>query len=209
MSRAWASATAERATQRRLEAPGLAAVLERQTRIADHHAAVDRLQHVVDGQRRDRDRGQRLHLDAGRAGGRRRGASIVDAPAAASARGRPSTAVSASGWQSGISSAVRLAAMIPASRATPSTSPLAAPPARRGRASRAPWRPRRARRRRATVAGLSDTSTIRACAAGVEMGEPGHHPASGVQGLRSSSRVATSTLASRISVSPTRKQRTP
>ena len=34
----------------------------------DANAALDRLDHVVDRQTRDRHRGQRLHLDAGRAG---------------------------------------------------------------------------------------------------------------------------------------------
>ena len=38
------------------------------------HAAVDRLAHVVDGQRSDADGGQRLHLDAGAARDAARGA---------------------------------------------------------------------------------------------------------------------------------------
>ena len=106
-------------------------------------------------------------------------------------------------------SAVRLAAMIPASRATPRTSPLAAVPAvTSARVSGAMATQPRATARRA-VAGLSgDVDHLRG-ARGVEMGEAGHHSASGDQGLRRSSRVAASTFASRISVSPIRKQRTP
>src|SRR3954447_11067241 len=72
------------------------------------------------------------------------------------------TLVSSSGWQSGISSCVFLAAMIPAMRAAPSTSPLRASPARivcsvAGRITTVPSA--RARRR---VSGLSATSTMRA-----------------------------------------------
>ena len=69
----------------------------------------------------------------------------------------------------------------------------------------------RATARRA-VAGLPETSTICAAPAAskwVRPVEAGHHSASGDQGLRRSSRVAASTFASRISVSPIRKQRTP
>ena len=42
-----------------------AAALLDQPDVADHHRLVDRLDHVVDRQRRDGDRRQRLHLDAG------------------------------------------------------------------------------------------------------------------------------------------------
>ena len=41
-------------------------VFSRSRIVADHHPLVHRLHHVVDGQRRNRHRGQRLHLDAGR-----------------------------------------------------------------------------------------------------------------------------------------------
>ena len=104
---------------------------------------------------------------------------------------------------------MRLAAMMPARRATPRTSPLAAVPAVTSAsvAGAIATEPRATARR--AVAGLSETSTICAAPRGVEMGEAGHHSASGVQGLRRSSRVAASTFASRISVSPIRKQRTP
>jgi hypothetical protein len=46
---------------------GIAADLLDQVNAFDADAALDRLDHVVDRQARDRDRGQRLHLDAGRA----------------------------------------------------------------------------------------------------------------------------------------------
>ena len=66
----------------------------------------------------------------------------------------------------------------------------------------------RATARRA-VAGFSETSTICAAPLASKWVSAGHHSASGDQGLRRSSRVAASTFASRISVSPIRKQRTP
>ena len=93
------------------------------------HAAVDRLGHVVDGEAGDRDGGERLHLDAGLAGDLGGGA---DAEAGQVVVGSISTAtlVRPSGWQSGISSWVRLAAMMPAMRAVPMTSPFLASPAR-------------------------------------------------------------------------------
>ena len=43
-----------------------AAVLLQQPHVADHHAAIDRLAHVVDRQQADLHGGQRFHLDAGR-----------------------------------------------------------------------------------------------------------------------------------------------
>src|SRR4051794_40630478 len=69
---------------------------------------------------------------------------------------------SASGWQSGISSEVRLAAMMPAMRAVPSTSPfLALPETISARvASVMTTRPSATASR--SVAGLAETSTIRA-----------------------------------------------
>src|SRR5580765_6698608 len=48
---------------------GRAAALLDQPDVRDHHPLVDRLHHVVDRQRRDRDRGQRFHLDSGLRGG--------------------------------------------------------------------------------------------------------------------------------------------
>src|SRR5882762_3207479 len=68
----------------------------------------------------------------------------------------------ASGWQSGINSEVRLAAMMPAMRAAPSTSPFFALPDRIS--SSVAWlmmtRPSATAMR--SLAGLSDTSTMRA-----------------------------------------------
>ena len=66
------------------------------------------------------------------------------------------------GWHMGISSAVRLAPMIPATWATASTSPFFIPPSRiRARVSRLTYTraPARALRR---VGAFSPTSTIRA-----------------------------------------------
>src|SRR3954470_16212344 len=69
---------------------------------------------------------------------------------------------SARGWQSGISSAVRLAAMMPAMRAVPSTSPFLALPdtIRSSVALVMTTRPSATASR--SLAGLSDTSPIRA-----------------------------------------------
>src|SRR3954462_6602098 len=69
---------------------------------------------------------------------------------------------SARGWQSGIRSAVRLAAMMPAMRAVPSTSPFLALPdtIRSSVALVMTTRPSATASR--SLAGLSDTSTIRA-----------------------------------------------
>src|SRR5437879_8301706 len=69
---------------------------------------------------------------------------------------------SASGWQSGISSEVRLAAMMPAMRAVPSTSPFLALPdtIRSSVVLLMTTRPSATASR--SVAGLSETSTIRA-----------------------------------------------
>ena len=124
----------------------------------DRDAALDALDHVVDGQRGDRAGGQRLHLDAG-PGGRARLADERDGARRGSISASTSTNVSGSGCASGISSSVRFAAWMPAIRAVPSTSPLGASPrcdergclrrscARRrahARGGRSPaWRPRR------------------------------------------------------------------
>src|SRR4051812_24704846 len=50
-----------------LEGTGLAAALMGEPDLGDAHGLIDRLHHVVDGERRHRDGGQRLHLDAGAA----------------------------------------------------------------------------------------------------------------------------------------------
>ena len=84
---------------------------------------LDRLQHVVDGQRRRRPRPSSASISTpvwrGRAHAR------LDGVAAAGRReSSTSTCVSGSGWHSGISSLVRLAAMMPARRAACSGSPF-------------------------------------------------------------------------------------
>src|SRR5262249_9780261 len=73
-----------------------------------------------------------------------------------------STLDSASGWQSGISSDVRLAAMMPAIRAVPSTSPFLALPERISSSVALLMTTRPSATATRSVAGLSDTSTIRA-----------------------------------------------
>ena len=92
---------------RRIRAAASAA-LEHQLDVADHHRLVDRLDHVVDRQRGDGDGGERFHLDAGLR------ASCGRAPRsrsrARSAVSSTSTLDSGSGWQSGISDEVCLAA---------------------------------------------------------------------------------------------------
>ncbi len=83
-----------------------------------------------------------------------------------------STPVMRSGWQSGISSGVRLAPMIPAVRATPSTSPLASWPARiAARVGAFIFKVARATASR-TVSGFTETSTIRASPARVKWVRP-------------------------------------
>ena len=83
-----------------------------------------------------------------------------------------STPVIRSGWQRGIRSGVRLAAMMPAVRATPSTSPFASWPARTAaRVAAFIFRVTRATASR-TVSALVETSTIRASPAGVKWERP-------------------------------------
>ena len=91
--------------------------------VGDRHLLVDRLRHVVDGQRGDGDHGERLHLDAGLrgglGGGNDRHAFDIGRDGDLDDRQRQQVA-------GGISSLVRLAAMIPASCAVTSTSPASA-----------------------------------------------------------------------------------
>ena len=101
--------------------------------VADHHRLVDRLDHVVDRERGDGDGRQRFHLDAGLPG--RADARLDARSRRASASSSTSTCVSGSGWQSGISVDVRLAAMMPASRAVWSGSPFFTVPARISRSA--------------------------------------------------------------------------
>src|SRR5262245_31119685 len=73
-----------------------------------------------------------------------------------------STLLTASGWHNGISSWVFLAAMMPAMRATPSTSPFLALPERTRSSVAALMRTKPAATATRSVAGFSDTSTMRA-----------------------------------------------
>src|SRR5215204_1379233 len=68
-TRASASSTGSRlmASRPRLVDAGAPAALRQQPHAFDAHGAVGGLHHVVDRQAGDRDRGQRLHLDPGRA----------------------------------------------------------------------------------------------------------------------------------------------
>src|SRR5258708_37378553 len=60
ITRAWASRTESRSAG--IERSRLAARLMQELDLGNHHAAIDRLAHVVDGERGDRGGGERLHL---------------------------------------------------------------------------------------------------------------------------------------------------
>ena len=94
--------------------------------LVEFRTSLHRLHHVVQGQPGDSHRGQRLHLDTGPTGGRHGGGE--NAPP--SSHCSISTAIESmgSGWHSGINSEVRLAAMIPATRADAKASPLGSNP---------------------------------------------------------------------------------
>ena len=99
-----------------------AAGLLHQAHAGDGHLVRQRLAHVVDGERGDARPGERFHLDAG---------AVMHADAAAHhdlvaacARSRSGTARCPSGWQNGMSSWVRLAAMTPAMMAVSNTGPF-------------------------------------------------------------------------------------
>ena len=87
--------------------------------------------------------------------------SVTTPPAGSTSASTP-TKVSGSGWQSGISSLVRLAAWIPASRAVPRTSPFGASPAATAAAVWADMRTSARATARRSVTSLPATSTIRA-----------------------------------------------
>src|SRR3954464_3905236 len=87
-------------------------------------------------------------------------ASICTPPSTTAAR--TSTWSSPSGWHSGISAPVRLAAWMPAMRATPRTSPLGASPAATAAAVSDVIRTNARATARLRVTSLDDTSTIRA-----------------------------------------------
>src|SRR4030095_15132439 len=65
ITRAWASRTERRGLA--IPRARFAARLMEQPDVGNHHAAVDRLAHVIDGKGRNRGGGERLHLDAGAA----------------------------------------------------------------------------------------------------------------------------------------------
>ena len=121
------------------------------------------------------------------------------------------TLVSASGWQSGISSCVRFAAMMPATRAAPSTSPFLALPVSDQR--------QRFLAHHHRAFGDGDAS-VAACRRHVDHAAPRPCASRWVRALRlaivmlsppcarrapSSARVAAATSACRIRLSPTRK----
>src|SRR5436190_1942044 len=87
-------------------------------------------------------------------------ASICTPPSTTSAR--TSTWSRPSGWQSGIKAPVCLAAWMPATRATPSTSPFGASPAATAAAVWGAIRTNARATARRLVTSLPDTSTIRA-----------------------------------------------
>ena len=76
-----------------------------------------------------------------------------------------------SGWQSGIASAVRLAARMPASRATSTTPPFARAPARTRRMAAGAMRIRPRATASRGVIGFAETSTMRARPVGVEVAQ--------------------------------------
>ena len=137
--------------------------------------AVDRLQHVEQGQAGDRRRRSappsRPRSGRSSAPRRRPGSRAAPRPAAIVT----ATLVSGSGWQSGISSAVRLAAITPASSAVWITAPFGVVPSRTcasvsGGAAQQPL----ARWRARSVAGLSRDVDHPRAAVVVDMAEPAH-----------------------------------
>src|SRR5215210_692378 len=89
-------------------------------------------------------------------------ASATSTTAASSTSAVTSTNDSGSGWHSGISSAVRLAAWMPAMRAVPITSPLGASPRATAAAVSGAIRTTARASARRSVTSLPPTSTIRA-----------------------------------------------
>jgi hypothetical protein len=170
-----------------------ARLLEQQ-HLGDLGSALESPDRVVNGQRGDRRGSHRPYLDPAlprrpRLGGQRDRARLgVDRPSTP-------TNVSGSGWHSGISSAVRLAASMPAIRATPRTSPWerrrpqpsqqcpvrhgsrpAPPPAVPSRASRLPLRSGRGRRSRDASARSTDRGCDGALRGGDQFGDLPFHP---------------------------------
>ena len=149
---------------RRLVGPGprprTAAFLGGDADVLDRGGLVEALHHVDDREGGDRDGGEGLHLDAGAVGGAH-GRLDLDARRRRSSRSTtaPCTPMTcASGSRSG----VRLAAWMPAIRATASTSPFGTVPSRSAATTSAEQRtnPRAVAAR--TVGCLAVTSTMRA-----------------------------------------------
>src|ERR687887_207507 len=99
-------------------------------------------------------------------------ARTVSSPRRTSSSKVMSTPVMRSGWQSGISSWVRLAARMPAVRATPRTSPFGALPARTSRSVRGAIRTTAWATASRAVSAFADTSTMRASPRGVTWVRP-------------------------------------
>src|SRR5262249_14987438 len=137
-----------------------AAALGDEANAFDAHAALDRLDHVVDGETGDRHCGQRLHLDPGAAADLHGGADLEGGRRA----GWISRAIgeTGSGGHSGMSSGVRFAAMRRAMRATPITSPFAALPLSTRSSVFAAMTTRPSAIACRSVTAFGDTSTMRA-----------------------------------------------
>ena len=100
----------------------LPAGLQHEADVADHHPLVHRLDHVVD--RSARRRRRRSALPSRRRSARSCARALRCRSRAPSASDRRARSTSGSGWQSGMSAEVCLAAMMPASRAACSGSPF-------------------------------------------------------------------------------------
>ena len=119
----------------RPEVAAAAAALFHEADLADDHRLVDRLDHVVDGQRGDRHGVERFHLDAGL---RRRPHARFDLVAVARGVSSTSAARAAADGTAG-SRRVCFAAMMPASRAVCSGSPFFTAPFGSAARPRATW----------------------------------------------------------------------
>ena len=110
-------------------------------------------------------------------------ARIRSTPAARSGVIATTRSVSGSGWHSGISSAVCLPPMTPASSATVSTSPFAPPPSITRLIVSAETATSASATARRAVGGLALTSTMRGPAAAVHVGEAAAFGARGLVGI--------------------------
>ena len=125
-----ASGVGDAAVRRLVHDPDLPPCFSSTPHVLDHHAAVDRLDHVVDGQQAHLDGRQGLHLDAGAAQRLGLHGAVHGARGGVERELDAARASAAAGGTAGPARTVRLAAWIAAMRATPSTSPFfALPPA--------------------------------------------------------------------------------